>query len=67
MDKTMIKAEVGDYKGHPTITLTDISTEKHQTRICFGLAKANLILNAIAPIQEFVGRTNNPPLKHIDI
>lgn len=48
----MTSVEVGEFKGHPVITLR--LDEGDQYGFTFGLGKARLILECIEDIQKFV-------------
>ncbi|MHA1410719.1 MAG: hypothetical protein ACTSQY_10515 [Candidatus Odinarchaeia archaeon] len=54
MNKIEAKAVIGEYKGHPTIVLSELNADRYPTRITLGLAKAKLIMAAIARIEEFI-------------
>jgi hypothetical protein len=49
-------ATIGSFKGHPTITLAQQAqgTQPEGRGFTFGIAKARLILDHYASIQEFV-------------
>ena len=53
-----MSSEIGEYKGHPTITLRDDADEK--AFVTFGVRKAKLILAHWDEIQRFVQGGEKP-------
>jgi hypothetical protein len=59
-----MSSEVGEYKGHPTITLMD--AENEDFKMTFGVRKAKLILVHWDDIQRFVGGEKHQPQQKDD-
>lgn len=56
-----IKAEEGEYKGYPTITISWDGQEPDPRPISLGLSKAKKVLAAHDQIKEFVAKHRNDP------
>lgn len=60
-----MKAIIGSYKGHPTITLARDEQDKYP--FSFGLAKARLILEHWEEIKAFVEVFEETPAPSIEV